>query len=145
MEIEPVAWYFPTMTKSFSLSNFPIHLGLGATCLQQPKFTGDMQWYGDYGQRNASDGLEGRLVSMHTFSQPWDSWEMHPKGSELVICTSGTITITQQIGGEDTKVVLQTGDAIVNPPGIWHTADVTGVATAIFITAGVGTEMKPRQ
>lgn len=42
------------------------------------------------------------------------------------------------------QVTLQRGDAVINRPGIWHTADVTEPATALFITAGVGTEMRPR-
>ena len=29
-------------------------------------------------------------------------------------------------------------------PGVWHTADIEGTATALFITAGLGTEHKPR-
>ncbi len=60
-------------------------------------------------------------VHLHTFDGPWDSWEMHPKGAELVA-----------------------GQAIINPPGVWHTADVDGRASALFVTAGVGTEIRPR-
>ena len=26
-------------------------------------------------QRHASDGVEGRLVSMFTFDAPWDGWK----------------------------------------------------------------------
>jgi len=122
----------------------PVHLGLGATSKVQPEFTGAMEWYMAYGQRNAADGLEGRLVSMHTFSTPWDTWEMHPKGSELVVCTAGTLTLIQEIDGEHRSVTLQPGEYVINEPGVWHTADVDGPATALFITAGIGTEMRPR-
>ncbi len=41
-------------------------------------------------------------------------------------------------------VTLESGQAIVNPAGVWHTADVDGCATALFITAGVGTQVRPR-
>ncbi|MFT5531499.1 MAG: hypothetical protein ACI91O_001526 [Candidatus Poriferisodalaceae bacterium] len=61
----------------------PVHLGLGATTVPQSTFTGDMEWFG---ARHAADGVEGRLVAMHTFSESWDSWEMHPLGTELVLC-----------------------------------------------------------
>jgi hypothetical protein len=27
---------------------------------------------------------------------------------------------------------------------VWHTADVVGTATALFITAGMGTQNRPR-
>lgn len=52
------------------LSQDFIHLGLGATAVPQPPFDG-MQWYAGYDQRHGDDGPEGRLVSMHTFTEPW--------------------------------------------------------------------------
>ena len=39
---------------------------------------------------------------------------------------------------------LRTGEYAINPPGVWHTADVESEATALFITAGLGTELRPR-
>lgn len=127
-----------------TLAQHPIHLGLGATSEVQPEFTGAMDWYMAYGQRSAADGVEGRLVSMHTFSAPWDSWEMHPHGSEVVVCTAGVITLTQEIDGQEQRVTLRAGEYAINDPGVWHTADVDAPATALFITAGAGTEMRPR-
>jgi quercetin dioxygenase-like cupin family protein len=41
-------------------------------------------------------------------------------------------------------VVLKAGEAVVNPPGAWHTADIEGSASAVFITSGAGTENRPR-
>lgn len=49
------------------LSAHPIHLGVGATAEPQPKFTGEMDWYQSYGERHGADGVDGRLVSMHSF------------------------------------------------------------------------------
>jgi mannose-6-phosphate isomerase-like protein (cupin superfamily) len=129
---------------TFNLHDYPVHLGLGATATRQERFTGSPDWYQSYGSRNASDGAEGRLVSMHTFSEPWTTWEMHPNGDELVCCVSGSITLHQEIDGVVRTVDLNAGEAIVNPPGAWHTADVSGTATAFFITAGMGTEVRPR-
>lgn len=128
----------------FSLEKTPVHLGLGATVVRQEPYTKDSSWYAAYGARHAADGTEGRLVSLHTFNQPWQSWEMHPKGEELVACVAGTITLHQELAGEVRTVVLHPGEAVVNPRGVWHTADVAGEATALFITAGVGTEVRPR-
>lgn len=125
------------------LEKHPIHLGLGATAVSQPAFTG-MDWYAGYGERSAKDGNEGRLVAMHTFSEPWDSWEMHPRGAEVVICIAGTLTLVQEIEGEHREVTLQVGEYAINEPGVWHTANADGPATAIFITAGAGTEHRPR-
>lgn len=121
-----------------------IHLGLGAAAVPQPPFTG-MEWYAAYGNRHDGDGAEGRLVSMYTFDAPWDSWEMHPAGAEVVICTAGEMTLHQEhADGTTETVAIAAGEYAINPPGTWHTADVTGSATAVFITAGPGTEHRPR-
>ena len=82
-------------------------------------------------QRHASDGVEGRLVSMFSFDAPWDSWEIHPNGHEVVICTAGEITLVQEIDGKEVRTTLRPGEYAINPPGVWHTADVTGRATAV--------------
>jgi mannose-6-phosphate isomerase-like protein (cupin superfamily) len=128
------------------LSRYPAHLGLGARIEIEPAFEGAMDWYMAYGERHADDGVEGRLVSMHTFAGSWPTWEMHPNGHELVLCVSGSLTMHQEHadGGTDT-VTLNPGEYAVNPPGTWHTADVDGEATGVFITAGVGTEIRPRE
>ena len=129
---------------TFDLARFPVHLGLGATVDVLDEFDGSPEWYERYGQAHAADGAEGRLVSLHTFSESWDSWEMHPVGAELVACVDGRITLHQEIDGEVRAVVLETGQATVNAPGVWHTADVAGRATALFVTAGMGTEVRGR-
>ncbi|TPV96328.1 MAG: cupin domain-containing protein [Myxococcales bacterium FL481] len=125
------------------LSQAPVHLGRGATAIAQPPFTG-AEWYAAYGQRHADDGDEGRLIAMHTFARSWDSWEMHPRGSEVVICTQGELTLVQEIDGEHRRTTLQPGQYAINPPGVWHTADVSAPVTAIFVTAGAGTEHRAR-
>lgn len=128
----------------FDLSRFPVHLGLGATVERLDEFDGTPGWYERYSAAHAGDGIEGRLVTIHTFDAAWDVWEMHPRGAELVVCVEGRITLHQEIADETASVVLSAGEAIVNPPGVWHTADVDGAATALFVTAGVGTEHRPR-
>lgn len=127
------------------LDSFPIHLGLGATATQEPQFTGNMDWYEAYGARHAADGAEGRLVSMHSFSESWSSWEMHPLGAEVVVCISGSMVLIQELpNGGQQHIALEAGQYAINAPGVWHTADVAGSATALFITAGAGTEGRPR-
>jgi quercetin dioxygenase-like cupin family protein len=128
-----------------SISTNPIHLGLGATAEIEPEFTGEMSWYEGYIERHRVDGAEGRLVTMHTFTESWDVWEMHPQGSEVVLCIAGEMTLHQETpDGETATVTLAAGHYAVNEPGTWHTADVDGAATALFITAGAGTQHRPR-
>jgi hypothetical protein len=146
------------MVNHHSLETFPIHLGLGASAVVQPEMTGSMDWYEGYSQRHAADGAEGRLVSQYTFGENWKMWEMHPHGTEVVLCVSGCVTLIQEkedvphdgvaVDGDTTKtlttVVLQPGDYGINPPGCWHTADVSVESTVVFITAGLGTLHRPR-
>ena len=126
------------------LSTTPIHLGLGARATPQETFTGDMGWYQRYGERNAADGVEGRLVTIHSFAEPWTTWEMHPLGFEVVVCIAGRMTVQQELlDGSTRTCTLLPNQAVINAPGVWHTADSDG-ATALFITAGAGTEHRPR-
>lgn len=123
----------------------PIHLGLGATAEVEPEFTGELSWFEGYGRRHAADGAEGRLVTLNTFTGSWEVWEMHPSGSEVVLCTDGRLTLHQEhADGTTATVTLGADEYAINPPGTWHTADVDGSATALFITAGQCTEHRPR-
>jgi mannose-6-phosphate isomerase-like protein (cupin superfamily) len=129
------------------LEQFPIHLGGGASAAPQPEFPRDeraMQWYMDYAARHAEDGTEGRLVSSYRFTEDWPSWEMHPAGAEVVICIGGSMTLIQELDGKEMRTTLSSGEYAINPPGVWHTADIHGEAAGIFITAGVGTEHRAR-
>jgi mannose-6-phosphate isomerase-like protein (cupin superfamily) len=134
------------MAETFRLSSHPVHLGLGATAMVLPLFDGTMDWYERYGADTASDGAEGRLVSMHTFTEPWSTWEVHPHGHELVVCVAGTIELIQEVGGTERRVTLHAGEAVVNDPGVWHTADVEAgtSCTCLFVTAGLGTLNRER-
>ena len=135
----------PKVITPITITATPFHLGLGATVEQLPPFDGTMEWYGSYGASTAADGGEGRLVSWHEFDESWDSWEVHPNGSELVVCCSGAITLIQEWpDGANATVQLAPGQAAVNAPGVWHTADVENHASVLFITAGLGTEHRAR-
>ena len=128
----------PDLSESF------VHLGLGATAIPQPPFT-DGSWYQGYGERHDGDSAEGRLVSLFTFTADWTEWEMHPLGEEVVLCTAGRMTLHQQFAdGTAATVTIGAGEYVINPRGCWHTADIAGRATAVFITAGLGTEGRLR-
>ena len=95
----------------------PLHLGLGATAVPQPPFTG-MDWYQGYGERHDVDGAEGRLVSMYRFTESWGSWEMHPLGDEVVLCLSGQMTLHQEhADGSTAAVTIGPHEYAINPPG----------------------------
>jgi len=134
------------VTTKHTIADAFIHLGLGATAVPQPPFDG-MAWYEGYDARHGADGAEGRLVSMYTFTSSWTSWEMHPSGSEVVLCTAGSMVVIQEHpDGRLEQTRLGPGEYVINAPGVWHTADVDfgHDATAVFITAGEGTTHRPR-
>ena len=127
-----------------NIKKFPLHLGLMAKVFSEPEFTG-LDWYQDYSIRHESDAEEGRLVSVHTFDQSWDSWEKHPHGDELVLCLEGEITLIQELApNKQKKTLLKAYEYAINPKNIWHTADAKARTTVLFITAGMGTQHKAR-
>lgn len=132
------------MSGAPDLRTFPVHLGLGARVAAQPAFAG-MEWYEGYAARTAADGVEGRLVSLHDFAADWPMWEMHPVGDELVVCLSGTMTLVQEHpDGRVERTVLAPGEYAINAAGVWHTADVAQPCSALFVTAGQGTQHRGR-
>jgi len=90
----------PNMTGS-DIHSHPVYLGIGATAASEPEFTDGMAWYEANIKFHLGDGLNGRLVSLHTFTKSWDTWEMRPNGNEVVICILGEISLIQQdLSGE---------------------------------------------
>lgn len=132
------------MSDAFDLTSTYAHLGLGARVDLMPDWAWTPEYLAAYGERTASDGDEGRLVFLDTQASSWDSWERHPAGEEMVVLVSGRVDLFQEIDGEVRRVELTPGTAVVNPPGVWHTADVHEPGQAIFITPGRGTETRPR-
>jgi hypothetical protein len=128
-----------------NLAQHFVHLGPGATAIAQPDFT-DGAWYEGYGARHDSEGADCRLVSQFTFTESWDSWEMHPSGDEVVFLMRGEVVLHQELAdGTKAEMRLVAGEYGINPPGAWHTMDlVSAEASVLFITAGLGTEHRPR-
>jgi len=55
------------------------------------------------------------------------------------------MTLHQELAeGTRQSVTLAAGEYAINPPGAWHTADLSAPATALFITAGKDTQHRPR-
>jgi hypothetical protein len=86
----------------------------------------------------------GRLVSVYETKSDWEAWESHPAGDELVIVLSGKAELLQEIEGEERRVILGPTEAIINPQGVWHTANVIEPFLALFVTPGPGTNHRPR-
>jgi mannose-6-phosphate isomerase-like protein (cupin superfamily) len=129
---------------TIDLTAMPIHLALGSRALAIEGFAWDGDALAAYAAAAADDGAEGRLVMVFQGSSSWDAWERHPAGDEVVVCLSGRMTIIREVDGEHDHVVLGPREAMVNPAGVWHTADVDEPVSFLTITPGVGTEHRPR-
>lgn len=56
---------------------------------------------------------------MYTFTEGWPMWEVHPNGTEVVLCTAGAITLIQELPEGEVRTTLQPGEYAINPPGVW--------------------------
>jgi quercetin dioxygenase-like cupin family protein len=122
----------------------PIHLGPGGSARPVGDFSSTREGYQAYVARYCAPGEPGRLVVVEHSTTHWDHWESHPAGDEVVIVLSGRAELIQRIDGEDRRTTLGPGDAIVNPAGVWHTADVLEPMSAVYITPGPGTQHRSR-
>jgi mannose-6-phosphate isomerase-like protein (cupin superfamily) len=93
------------------------------------------QAYGDFAGRS--------LISSHTFSNDWPTWEVHPNGDEVVVLVSGAAEMVLAAeGGDETMLLNEAGQFVVVPKGVWHTAKISSPTQMMFITPGEGTENK---
>lgn len=83
------------------------------------------------------------LVAMHRFESDWPTWEIHPRGDEIVTLVSGAAEMFLDVGGTKRGVKLaKPGDFVIVPRATWHTAKIATPTTMLFVTPGEGTENK---
>jgi mannose-6-phosphate isomerase-like protein (cupin superfamily) len=105
----------------------------------------DERFWPDLMAGKRPDLEHGRTVMGFSFAEPWSTWEMHPLGDEVVVLLQGATTFTLERDGGPQKVSLDTpGQFVVIPRGVWHTADARTPTSMLFITAGSGTQHRPR-
>ncbi|MGQ5524036.1 hypothetical protein ACUHMQ_12350 [Chitinimonas sp. PSY-7] len=62
---------------------------------------------------------EGRLMSAHTFAEPWPVWERHPAGDEVGMLLSGAAELVLDLpDGEQTLSLSSPGDYAMVPSGV---------------------------
>jgi len=126
------------------LTTTPIHLGLGGRAAPLPGFAWTPEYLAAYNERADADGSDGRLVLLEHQGESWTSWERHPAGEEVVILLSGRVDLVQELDSGEHVIALTPRTYAINPPGVWHTANVHEPGDALFITPGRGTEGRPR-
>jgi mannose-6-phosphate isomerase-like protein (cupin superfamily) len=129
---------------AIDLTTRPVHLGLGSRASAVDGFAWDPEALGAYSAAVAQDGGDGRLVMVFEDDRSWDVWERHPAGEEVVICLAGRMTVFYETDTEDVRIELGPYEAMINPAGAWHTADIDQPVRFLTITPGLGTEHRPR-
>lgn len=131
----------------FDLSVTPIHLdSVNATenpAVPLADFGFDGPSFEAYIGKHCVAG-PGRLVFVETSASTWMHWERHTLGDELVIILEGKADFIQECEGKHVVMSVQAGSTIINPKGVWHTADVSESLKAIYITPCKGTEHRER-
>ena len=85
------------------------------------------------------------LIAMHGFESDWPTWEIHPKGDEIVTLVSGVADMVLDVRGGERRVKLEKpGDFVIVPRGTWHTAKIATRTVLMFVTPGEGTENQER-
>ena len=84
-------------------------------------------------------------IDMHGFESDWPTWEIHPKGDEIVTLVSGVADMVLDVRGGERRVKLEKpGDFVIVPRGTWHTAKIATRTVLMFVTPGEGTENQER-
>jgi len=135
-------------TGPFDLSKSPIHLGSRVSAdnpaVPLHGFGFDGPAFEAYMAAHCTSTAPGRLVMIETSPTDWPAWECHSEGDELVIVLAGEAEFIQEIDGGERRFDIKAGDTVINPAGIWHTANVKKPMRAIYITPCPGTEHRPR-
>lgn len=129
---------------TLDITTVPIHLGLGGTAAPVENFDWSDERLAGYDRATRADGPDGRMVMMFHMAGAWTTWERHPLGAEVVIACNGTHRFVQHLDDGEHVVEITAGQALINPPGIWHTADSGDGGWIVTITPGLETEHRPR-
>ena len=80
------------------------------------------------------------LIQKYAFDEAWPTWEIHPKGDELVYLLSGDTDMVLSLdGGEEVIRVSTPGEYVIVPKSTWHTARPHAPTSMLFFTPGEGT------
>lgn len=135
-------------TGPFDLSKTPIHLGNavggGGAAVAVENFRFDGPSFGAYIGKHCSDDEPHRMIFIEASPVNWGAWECHTKADEVVIVLEGRGEFIHEIDGAERRIPFEPGSTVINPQGVWHSADVKEAMKAIYITPIPGTEHRAR-
>lgn len=126
------------------LAEVPVHFASGGAARTIEGFTFDPPGFEAYIAANTDSADPGRLTFVEHSEAAWGMWECHTAGDELVAVISGVALFIQEIDGSEVRTRVTPGQAVLNPQGVWHTADVEEPFDAIYLTPCPGTDHRPR-
>ena len=130
--------------EGIQLSTTPVHFAAGGGATTIGDFTFDPPGFEAYISVRTTAEDPGRLVFVEHSAESWGMWECHPAGDEMVIVISGVAQFMQEIDGAMLRTRATAGQAILNPAGVWHTADVEEPFDAIYLPPCPGTNHRQR-
>ncbi|KAA3604504.1 MAG: cupin domain-containing protein [Planctomycetota bacterium] len=68
--------------------------------------------------------------------EPPHDGEMHPDGDEILFLISGQVTLILEDQEPASEILLQPGQAIVVPRGVWHRIRLHEVSQILHVTPG---------
>ncbi len=96
----------------------------------EPKTT-DAKWVSE---------VDGWFVTSYPLDVDFPHWEMHPRGDELLLLTSGAADAVIEQDGVAQTFRVEPFRAFVVPKGAWHRLLVRAPGTLLALTYGKGTE-----
>ena len=127
-----------------ALDHTPLHLAPAQRVVPIDGFEFDGPSFERYIAEHTSDAEPGRLVFVEHSDAAWGMWECHPAGDEIVVVLSGVARFAQELDGAVVWTRVTAGQAVVNPAGVWHTANVEVPFSAMYLTPCPGTVHRPR-
>ena len=127
-----------------ALDTIPVHFAASGRATSIDGFTFEPSGFEAYIAANTTATDPGRLVFVERSAESWGMWECHRAGDEMVIIIAGVAIFLQEIDGSEVRTRVTAGQAVLNPAGTWHTADVEEPFTAIYLAPCPGTEHRPR-
>jgi mannose-6-phosphate isomerase-like protein (cupin superfamily) len=130
--------------RAIELAGLPVHFVADGRARTIDGFSFDPSGFEQYIAADTTPTDPGRLVFIERSETSWGMWECHTAGDELVIVISGVAQFIQEIDGTPLHTRVTAGQAVLNPAGVWHTADVEEPFDAVYLTPCPGTNHRPR-
>ena len=92
---------------------------------------------------DTNPSIQPTLITVSGSDSSWSSWEMHPRGDEILVLLQGEAIMVFERADGDEHIPMRAGSSLVVPTGVWHRAIIAAPMRMLFITYGEGTTHRP--